>query len=66
METVPLVYQQYHALKCDTGLLVGRFCGDDSSYIWDREFDASVNNVVVITGGLLQNLLEGRKVDLQR
>ena len=58
------MFQQAHALKCDSELLVGKFCGEVSSYSWSTEFDVERHNVVVITAGLLVNLLDGREIKL--
>jgi len=66
VETIPLVYQQAAALANDTGLLIGKFCGEVSSYSWTSEFNPERHNIIVITSGLLINLLDQKELSLQQ
>ena len=66
VQTVPLVFQQAFAMTCDSELSVGRFCGEVAAYSWEHELDPAVNNVVVITAGLLMNLLDDEVVQMEQ
>ena len=57
VQTIPLVFQQGSALEADSGLVVGKFCGEVGTQLWAEELNPDNNSAVVITSGLLLNLL---------
>ena len=66
VQTIPLVFQQGISIAADTGLAVGKFCGEVGTQIWHEEMSPAKNNVVVITSGLLLNLLRERQCSLDQ
>ena len=63
VNTIPLVFQQAKVFDQFTELRVGHYCGEMSMFNWKEELETK--ELVVITAGLLQNLLNERQLSLE-
>ena len=63
VNTIPLVFQQAKVFDEFTELRVGHYCGEMSMFNWKEELETK--QLVVITAGLLQNLLNERQLSLE-